>query len=283
MQIPPGDRDRARQLHEKIVAAMNKKGQCLHPEAPANCSGSTVAAHSVQNALIRQIADASGEVYTPQMTLYSPDAPFSVTKISSRRASIFGGFCAYHDTELFRKIENDELKYNSEHALLLAFRSVSKELFDKQGVVQFDISDVVSKFNIDPRAMLLHEVLDQVKQREAYDLRDISILHGKMGQSILKTKYDQIRFYAIEFDRVPDILCSGIISLAFDLFGNQIQDLTSTGKLDALTYSLLPFKSGNGGVIIFAWYGSSSINTAFISSLNSLADDAIPDTIARFC
>ena len=282
MKASSNNRDQARRLHEQIVAAMNKQGQCLHPEAPVNCSGSTVAAHSVQNALIKQIADNAGKVYTPQVTLFSPEAAFSVTKVPARRASIFHGFCAHHDTELFRKIENDDFKYTAEDALLLAFRSVSKELFDKQGVVQFDISDVVSKFSIDPHAMLLYEVLNQVKQRESYDLRDISVLHGKMGQSILKKKYDQTRFYAIEFDRVPDILCSGTISLAFDLFGNQIQDLTKTGKLDVLTYSLLPFKDGKGGVIIFAWYGTSPVNTAFIRSLNSLSDDAIPDTIARF-
>ena len=249
MTNPSGSRDLARQLHEHIVAAKNKQGQCLHPAAPVNCSGSTVAAHSVQNALIKQIADTAGKVYTPQMTMFSPVAPFSVTKVPARRASIFYGFCAYHDAELFKTIENDGLQYTPQDAHLLAFRSVSKELFDKQGVVQHDISGVVSKFSIDPSDMLLHEVLAQVKQRESYNLRDISVLHGKIGLSILKKDYMQTRFYAIEFDRVPDILCSGTICVAFDLHGNTIQDLTSTGQLDILTYSLLPFKSGNGGVV----------------------------------
>ena len=127
---------KARRL-EKLIneARFTALGDCLHPEAPYTCDGDTVRGHSVQKALLEKIMDSNHKVYAPRICLVPADGPFQLSKIPVRNASIFHGFCESHDTHLFSAIENNSFEYAEEHTFLLAYRSISKELFNKKKIV----------------------------------------------------------------------------------------------------------------------------------------------------
>ena len=276
-------RKRKLQKLEELIneARYSSLGTCLHPEAPESCSGNIVRGHSVQKALLKRIMGQDNKVYTPSFNLTRPGGPGRVRKMAVRNASIFHGFCSKHDTNLFSAIENSAFDYTVEHAFLLIYRSIAKELFNKKKLVGLNVSDFASELSLDPRDILMREMLIEMQNRARHDVRDLTDIYSNMSTAITNEDYQGTYFYAYELDRIPDILCCGTILLGYDLNGNTIQNLHHTGTIEIMTYSLLGDTDGHG-FIVFGWYGESFVNETFIQTLESIPYDAIPDTITRF-
>ncbi|MEH1678706.1 hypothetical protein V7F43_22365, partial [Salmonella enterica subsp. enterica serovar Enteritidis] len=54
-------------------------------------------------------------------------------KIGINQASTFTGFCAVHDRILFSCLENEKFTGTDEQCFALMFRSLSKEIYAKEG------------------------------------------------------------------------------------------------------------------------------------------------------
>ena len=258
-----------RKLHEGIGGLRKtfRKKECLHPEAPHNCSGNIIKAHTVQKSGgLTKIAE-NGHVLTPD----SSSDPTKMKKIGIKKASTFTGFCKFHDEILFAPIEKHPLQLNRRHAFLLAFRGTSKELFLKRRTVEHEISDEAPY----PDLWLNHRAGARVA------LLDLRPIHQEMGNALVKGSFRDTKYFAIEFDSVPDILCSGAMNIEYDFHANRLQYLTRQEQLEYITFSLLPYQNGHG-VAVFAWFGKSNVNKKFIRSLSSLRKSDIPDAIVRF-
>ena len=258
-----------KKLHEglsNLRKTINKK-ECLHPEAPHSCRGRIVRAHTVQRSSgLAKIAD-DGHVLTPD----SSKAITEFIRIGINKASTFTGFCKYHDDTLFAPIEKFPLTLTRHHAFLLAFRVVSHELFLKRRTVELHVPDEAPF----PEFMLGFQDGARIA------IRDLQTLHEEMGKALKKGRFRDTSYYAVEFDRVPGILCSGTPNIEFDFHGNRLQNLMRKDALEYITFSLLPFRE-NRGVAVFAWYGKSNVNKRFIRSLASLPKRDLPDAFVRF-
>lgn len=279
---------RAQKMQAHIESAQyNSNRACLHPDAPVNCSGGSIGSHSVQRAMLKKIAGEDGKVYTPVAKATNSFSPYLLHKRGIDNASAFYGFCEEHDNDMFKAIENHSLEYTDEHASLLAFRSLSKELYNMNWLREVDLVGVGMPEKPDLIDLLINIPIDQHLLLErgspywaAVELRLMSDLYRKLGQSIVNGDFSRTSFYAIEFDRVPDILCSSLMTVFYDCKGIKLRDLEEDGPLDLLTFSLLTH-CANGGAIVFGWYGESEVNERFIQSLHSLPRDIVPDTVAR--
>ena len=270
----------AQQIKEIMQDARYNHGECLHPGAPENCSGSIIRAHTVQKALLRHIADSDKQVYTPEVDFFSADDLVRIKKVSIRNASIFHGFCEAHDSELFQPIEVDSIQLNREHAFLLAYRALSLELFAKRRINEIDLSKKLTGDVHDPVNLQIANAIEYQQLGASIAIEDMAT-HAKMKQAFLTNDFGDTYFYAIRFNRIPDILSSGGISPICDIRGNYLQDLNQVEPLDGITLSLLPYGEGHG-VALFAWYGKSNVNEKFIKSIESLQERDIPDSIVRF-
>lgn len=258
-----------RKLHAGMADLRETFGrkECLHPEAPQRCRGNIVKAHTVQKSGgLTSIAEG-GHVLTPDP--YSD--PTQMTKIGINKASTFTGFCEFHDDSLFAPIEKRPLQLTRRHAFLLAFRAISKELFLKRGTVEHEIADD-SPF---PHFWLNY----QADAKRA--LRDLQPIYDEMGKAIANKRFRNTSFYTIEFDSIPQVLCTGAPNVEFDFHGNRIQLLTRYAPREYITLSMLPFDR-NRSVAVFAWHGKSNANEKFIRSLSLLSKRDIPDAIVRF-
>lgn len=265
---------RQRQIAHKVFG----KKECLHPAAPQDCNGNIVRAHTVQRSGALSLIAEDGHV----LTLGSdPDMAngrlVEAQRIGISRASTFTGFCATHDKQLFAPIEDHPLQLIRRHAFLLAYRCISREYFGKaRGTELIPVSEAAGTTSA---------ALGKMEQI-ALDLakKDLAVF-DEMGKGILRNKYSETRFYAIEFDSVPDILCSGTTNVIYDFAGNMIQNMykdpARAKPFDIITLSLLPFDTGHG-VAVFAWYGKSSVNEKFIKSLHNLPKRDIPNILVRF-
>ena len=180
-----------RMLHEgfRSVRKTFRKKECLHPEAPNNCRGRIVSAHTIQKSGgLTKIAE-NGHVLTPD----SSCEPTEMKRIGINKASTFTGFCKFHDDSLFAPIEKYPLLLNRRHAFLLAFRVVSHELFLKRRTVELPIPDEAPF----PEFLLSYQAGARVA------MTDLQPLHSEMGRALVRRRFRDTKFFAIEFDAVP--------------------------------------------------------------------------------
>ena len=258
-----------RELYEEIGSFRKtfSKKECLHPEAPHNCKGGIVKAHTIQKSGgLTEIAQ-DGHVFRPDPYC----DPTEITRIGINKASTFTGFCEFHDDTLFAPIEKSPLQLTRRHAFLLAFRVVSHELFLKRRAVELQIPDGAPF----PDFMLGYQAGARIA------IRNLQEVHSEMGNAILRRRFRKTNFFALEFDTVPQVLCTGAPNVEFDFHGNRLQFLTRREPLEYITFSILPFGRSRG-VVVFAWHGKSNVNARFIRSLSSLSKRDIPDAIVRF-
>ena len=275
--IPQGLRQ---ELQTILVRFTSGSCFCLHPESPHNYCGETVKSHAIQKSFLRQISNDCGQVYTQHTSLSSPNDIVRMKLTGINNASTFRGFCERHDNELFAPIEDQPLQLNNEHALLLNYRSLCREIYLMVQLLAnykryFVDEDVDNPTYYKWLSMFFH--LHTGTHCWFTDYSQMS----EMREAISNSDFSQTFFCAIEFDRAPDILACASITPTIDVHGKELQAPFQGYLLDTISVSLLPY-SGGKGVAVFAWHGNSTVNEKFIESLQSLAYGDIPDTIVRF-
>jgi hypothetical protein len=75
-----------------------------------------------------------GNLYKIQMNLFAPTfgETMDFRKIGKHKASIFPGFCNKHDTSVFAEVEIGDVEINQRSLLLLTYREVCLEIFEKE-------------------------------------------------------------------------------------------------------------------------------------------------------
>jgi hypothetical protein len=199
--------------------------------------------------------------------------------IGINEASTFTGFCKYHDNILFKPIESNDFKDNKEHAFLLGYRAICKELFLKKS--QLELTE--TSFN--KRGAIL-KAEEQAVMREYImgiqcglkSFNNIKVYYDKL---LVEKTFDDYHYITIRIKDFPQFLCSGAIFPEYDFDGNQLQDFNTLNIIpDIITFSII--KTNRGGAIIFSWIGESTINNQFIASLLKFSDKDKPDAICRF-
>jgi hypothetical protein len=90
----------------------------------------------------------------------------------------------------------------------------------------------------------------------------------------------ELSAYLIFSDRTPDFAVSGAIFPEYDFTGRKLQDLATPGRLDSLTFSALPFRTG--GVIAFVWDSTrGTFCHQFLRSLDAIAPAGVPEALVR--
>ncbi len=263
-----------RQEIRRAIRDGHKIKECLHPEAPDNCEGGIIKAHTVQKSgSLRKIAEKS-HVLTPTIDI---NFNFSMEKIGINKASTFTGFCKFHDNKLFAPIEDRPLELNRRHAFLLAYRCLSKELYNKRRNIEIDISNNLNNSKV---ASLIGEADRSFKADTSRALETDMSVFDKMQNAIKKHNYRETKYFAFEIDTVPEIMCSGVTNANYDFNKTKLQDVAGSDPLELISLSLLPYS--NHGVAVFAWYGKSKVNRKLIDSLISLSNKHILDAIVRF-
>ncbi|HEY0008341.1 MAG TPA: hypothetical protein VGB55_06435, partial [Tepidisphaeraceae bacterium] len=196
-------------LLKRMRDIANKKYCSVPPAMQVDCQGDIIRAHSVaRGGALKQIARDS-RVYTVMndlMTLKKNNGVLVPELVVISKASTFTGFCATHDRDLFSPIENNPLQPTAHHAFLLAYRAVCRELFSKtfqKGANGLTL-DIASKQDPMLNAMMrsLHVPMDEAIE---VGLRDFKFWKDKYDAALISQDWSALRFYAIEFDHVPEV------------------------------------------------------------------------------
>lgn len=256
---------------------------CLHPLAPKDCSDKLVRAHTVQrNRSLSSIAE-NNLVLSARNTPVTSKGRESFFPLSIKKASTFKGFCAQHDREMFRPIDNMQV-IGPQEIFLLSYRALCFELFMKE--VSVEVTHRL-KENMDNGL----DFAEQARiQRIIYDLYYFSSLGVFEHQNLKKvwdddfrnSNFDELSYVLIEFDDVLPLLTSEVFFPEYDFSGKLVQKMKSeTGSLDVIHFNI--FVQGGRSYALFSCSRMRSAGNQFLDSVMDIDPDDLSSAIIRFC
>lgn len=256
---------------------------CSHPLASQQeCRGPIVKAHTLPRSGSLSAICVDRHVYGFEPGgMPDENGTFPFKRIGVNEASTFTGFCQRHDMEMFRPLEAEPFTASKEQLFLLAYRALSKEVYAKRFALRMQPLHRKGDVGKGPlEQVLLQQQLYLWGQQLRLGLRDLETTVRDYEQIYFSRDFDRISAYLIFPDRTLDFAVSGGLFPEVDFVGHRLQDLATTGRLEMLTFSALPFAVG--GVIAFVWdstRGSSCVK--FIRSLDEFALTDVPDALVR--
>jgi hypothetical protein len=250
------------------------------------CRGRIVKAHTVaKSSGLKDIA-RDGHVYGLNFdlnTLWAKRGRITAHLVGVNQASTFTGFCQYHDTNIFKPIEQEAFQFTPEQCFLVGYRANCRDTYTKRAErenlplgrqmdrgrptwVQRTIQEFARHFELGT-----HEGSEDVMWHKAqYDLR------------LVRADYSDVMAYGLEFDNVPGLLASGGIFPEVDFAGRELQDVADLTKR-ALAIDFAVFASNQRGFAVFVWLpDSAEVAVPFVRSLDQIQADRKADAIVRF-
>lgn len=254
----------------KQIKKNKKSGRCLHFNAGAECDQKLSNAHSIQKKQMLVKIQRDGQVYTLDSSfsnLTKNKGKLSYSRTGIGVFSIFRGLCKKHDNELFKSIDTQALIPTDQQAFLYAYRSLCKELYNKEIALKIYESQLKSGTN----HSIVNESLKSMLLGTKFGLKNLCIHKIKFDESLKNGRFDDIRYVLFISDQPPNIAFSGGIFPDYDFLGRQLQDLSDHNSfLEMITFCSAPINSGWG--ILFAWHDSSSeVPVEYIKSLATVA------------
>jgi hypothetical protein len=169
---------------QSFVKAQSKQfGKCLTPSM--ECNEDPIRAHSIQNARVLDLVQTDGQVLMPRFKLVNGEPKIEFAKVGRNHASTFTGWCAKHDTELFKDIDTKPLDVdNCVQRRQLAYRSVMREMH--------------TELENSERAQALHEELCKGMKADP-DETETKALH--LWAALMKKAHEVYRYRRKHFDK----------------------------------------------------------------------------------
>jgi hypothetical protein len=222
----------------------SKIKQCLHP-CKDECSEKIIGAHSIQNnKILKQISD-DGCVYMPYP---KNDNPFAaMTKWGRKEATVFTGFCGYHDNELFKPIENNDFDISNEHIFLHTYRCFALGYHRKQEVVKMQQAILKKR-----PSLMGNDDIDEMFSGNRLAVSDLEEPKKVFDQAIVEKRYDVLTSVVWEFGKSINFAASGYTALCKDLEGNLIQNITNI-EVPMKHVFFTVFPDGDKSYCILSW------------------------------
>lgn len=228
----------------------------------------TVSSHSVSCAWLETLADEGHVIhFTANVDVAQARADVSAEAIGINSASVFPGFCAEHDSSIFRDIDLPFSECDQRRCDLLAFRSVCREAYTKYKVASFNLSQGMvrdhptqhGEFTVD----MMFCAVDLLAQKDALEE---ALDRAKPGYC----------HYAVEFSSTPTVTTCATFSPQVSFDG-----LPIVGPLEWVTVTILP--ASFGGLAVFSWDARHSTKAvALLDSLLRIKPEWMSDLLLRY-
>ena len=232
--------------------------ECFHKDE--FCDTKIIKAHSIQNNKILDKISENGKILSFVSSNNLGQSELEMKKTGKKKASIFTGFCQYHDNNIFQPIELfDYEKHNKEHEFLFAYRSLAwfhyvkkvEYLIYKKTFEIFcnkEENNIQKYFKLNPPYSV--NFITEIKNN--YSLRmqgskdavnELESIRTAMNINFNKKRYYKIETKIIEFNCETPIAVTSIINIENDLEGNLINDYCNKEKqLKPIFITIFPQK-----------------------------------------
>ncbi|HFQ5583287.1 TPA: hypothetical protein ACGVBR_002653 [Vibrio vulnificus] len=209
-----------------ISKIFDSKKYCCASFDASNCELPIKGAHTIQRGRVLSSLAESGHVGTFYRNITGFEETQKLRTGIKKEASIFYGFCHYHDTELFKAIELEEFSLSSSNAWASSYRAVCHEFYQKRAAI-----DVIKwqRENLDKGLELYEQILIQEKLhinninvRKGFE--DIECIKIAYEKAFVNNEFNRVTSYVIKFDAPLTIAVCASISPYYDLSHNRMQN-----------------------------------------------------------
>jgi Predicted metal-binding protein related to the C-terminal domain of SecA len=265
----------ARNYKEMRKAARIK--ECIYPDH-SSCSEKIIKAHSIQNNKILAKISDDGKVYMP---VFKPEISFEFQQEYGRKeASVFTGFCGYHDKTVFQPIEDHDFTGSTEQIFLYIYRAFALEYHRKLE----DVRMYQQMFRNQPSSA--KELTIDGKITPSLSVKDLLEEKAVFDKALLSKQYDVLTSIVWTFDGFSNFAATGGETPVFDFDGKKIQDLSNPNiPVRNIYYSVFP--ENNKTFAIVAWLKEyDSLFSSMKKRLNEVSEQEkrnyINNTLALF-
>lgn len=263
-----------------------RKGCYAPASMHLDCDKRIVQAHTLsKSSSLKAIADPSNHVMGVVMNLPSlmrNKGRWVPEKIGINQASTFTGFCAVHDRILFSCLENEKFTGTDEQCFALMFRSLSKEIYAKEGGWQSsDFAKNADKGKLQVEQFFLQEFVSLHQSGLNAAITELNNLKTSLDRILLNRQFSEIESAIFTFSGPLPIAVSSILSPERDFDDNKIQDLNDL-NVSAEQVCFNAFSSEGKGYVVFSWLGTSAIIRRFVRSLIKVPADKVFNTLLYF-
>jgi hypothetical protein len=256
-----------------------KKDVCYAPlEYQSECD-SIIKAHTISKSNNLKLISDNGYVFgfkggTGSLT--HNNGKFKVEKVSIKSTSIFHGFCAKHDKELFDQIDKTFI-LTEEQIFLNLYRTLSRELYLKKNITSHQSKNMVNyDKGLDPiHKMFFQNFLKDVSAGTLEGHKDLEMVKLVLDNKLVSNDFTNIKYYAFILNNIPDIMSTAVWIASQDLKNNTLVDLMDmTKRFNLISISSLVYEE-NKGIILFSWVDDLESNECyqFIKSLDELSNE----------
>lgn len=259
--------------------------KCFHASNDQeHCFGKIIDAHTVsKSGSLRKISRA-GKVYCFGRdigTLFANKGKTAIKEIGVSQASVFPGFCSFHDKNLFSPFEDKNFEMNEINAFLIGYRALCREIYTKENAKSLlPFMRTMDRGKNSISQLGLQQYLSDYDLGVDYGLRDLQVLKQRYDKIFTSSDYSTVNYFIIEYDEVPHILYSGAIYPEYDFNGNELQDLTSSKIMEGIAINAIATQTG--GAVIFQWNGVGNINQRLVGSLYGLTPKSWASLLTQF-
>ena len=260
----------------KFQSKISTSKLCFHPKQN-ECSGQIIRAHSVsKSAGLRHIAD-NGHVLMFKKKNFNvgmkPGSTIDVEEVGINKATVFYGFCSYHDDTTFKSIDDPNYELNIKNAVLFGFRSLAKEIYAKYDVLKNCIEGIeeftderfieISEINANSQRIGIIESAKTIKSYQYAVRNDI---------------YDEFESCWIRFEGQPIISFSGGFAPEFDFQGNQLEDYNFPSEQRNFIH-VNGIARETSTDLVFTWKKSARFSKQFVDSFIEVPDHRKSDAM----
>lgn len=214
-----------------------------------------VSAHTLSvESMLRKIS-SDGHVYAigRAKKIATDIDPIEIQRMGLRDVSVFNGFCAKHDRDLFSCLETEAFQFTQEQIFKLAYRTVSKESYLKRK--QFESLPSAEQY------AEIHGIEDKLRLSDIAVMYQAGVLRGAeeieslkqvLDGLLLTSQWSRLVTHAIIFPEVPSVLGTATFQPYADLDGRQLQEFEDLdAEMSHIFMSVIP--TDTGGAAIFSW------------------------------
>lgn len=253
---------------EDIIRTNWSVRQCLHPNAGAACTKISDA-HTISRAsVLRRLVDSSKQLGTFRPLKLDVMGQPILQKAGWRVASVFPGFCGFHDDLTFAPIEKVPFAATIEQCFLLGYRATCHEMTQKAASVRVNpiLRKVVDRGRSHAEAMQVQGQYAAMAWGGADGLASIAAMKGRMDANLLSADFSKWEACVVEFVGELSLATTGLIAPNFDLRNRPIQVLHD--RSDVMhSVSVNMVSRDRGGAVVFGWERGSLRMEQFIESL----------------
>ena len=264
-----------------------RRGGCLAPPGAGDgCAGRIVQAHTVPRSSLTRISD-DGHVLSFHVDvgqLKKHGSAIWPQPRGIRKASVFTGFCAKHDNDLFEPLERERFAANPHQCFLLAYRAIARELYLKTNTrAHFErrLPDIVRQRGVPPGFV---EGMKLFTRGTALGEAELRLEKDEYDSAFAASDYRRVNAYVIELHSAPPVMSSGCFVPEHTFEGSQLWTFTTRIARRRPEMTISSFADINGrGFLVFAWLDDVEGHAvAFVDSLEDIADSQLTGPLLRF-